>query len=87
MSILLDSITFLWAVAMLFVYSDWLIKSKTWIATFGFSAAAMYVLAQSGWTTAFLMGDVWGRDLSNYLWFVFNSIVLALLTYLWHKEK
>lgn len=87
MSVYIDIITFAWAVWLLFVYADWSVKGKSWVALLGFSAASFYTLAQSGWTTAFFLGDEWGRDFSNYLWFIFNSTVFALLTYLWYGKR
>jgi hypothetical protein len=72
---------------MLVLYSNWAVKTPNVLSVLGFMLVATYMVAQSGWTTAFILGDVWGRDLSNYIWFVFNSLVLGLLTVLWKKHK
>jgi hypothetical protein len=35
----------------------------------------IYLVAQSGWTAAFLTGNLWGAKYNNYIWFLFNSLV------------
>ena len=87
MSVYIDTITFIWALGVLVVYSNWVVRNPSWLTGFGLALTATYLVAQSGWTTAFLLGDVWGRDLSNYIWFVFNTLVFGLLTILWKKHK
>ena len=87
MSVYIDTITFIWAMGVLLMYSHWIIKSPNVLSIVGLALTTTYLIAQSGWTTAFFLGDVWGRDLSNYIWFIFNSLVLGLLTLLWKKHK
>lgn len=87
MSVYLDTITFIWAIIVLVLYSNWFVKGFNWLAGIGLALTATYLVAQSGWTTAFLLGDVWGRDFSNYIWFIFNTLVFWLLTALWKKNK
>lgn len=87
MSVYIDFITFIWAIIVLVLYSNWVVKSKSVLSILGLALVATYMIAQSGWTTAFLLGDVWGRDFSNYIWFIFNNLVFALLTMLWKKNK
>lgn len=87
MSVFIDTITFVWAVVILLLYSNWFVRNCDWLSGLGLALTATYLIAQSGWTTAFLLGDVWGRDFSNYVWFVFNSLVFALLTALWRKGR
>jgi hypothetical protein len=87
MSVYIDTITFMWAVWVLFMYSNWLVTKRGAISFLGFCAAGTYLIAQSGWTTAFILGDVWGRDLSNYVWFVFNTIVFAILTVIRLRDR
>lgn len=87
MSVLIDTLTFAWAIVVLVLYSNWIVRKPNWLSILGLSLTATYMIAQSGWTTAFLLGDVWGRDLSNYIWFVFNTLVFALLTALWKKNR
>lgn len=87
MSVYLDSLTFIWAVCVLLVYSNWAVKKPSTLSLTGLALTATYLVAQSGWTTAYLLGDVWGRDFSNYIWFIFNTLVFALLTALWKKHK
>ena len=87
MSVFIDTITFMWAIIVLVLYSNWFVRGCSWLSGLGLALTATYLIAQSGWTTAFILGDVWGRDFSNYIWFVFNSLVLGLLTALWKKNK
>jgi hypothetical protein len=87
MSVYIDTLTFIWAVVVLVLYSNWVVKKPNVLTLLGLALTATYLIAQSGWTTAFFLGDVWGRDLSNYIWFVFNTLVFALLTLLWKKHK
>lgn len=44
-------------------------------------ATVVYMLAQSSWFSAFLEGNEWGRGLANYMWFVFNTLVMGI--FLW----
>lgn len=87
MSVYIDTITFIWALIVLMLYSSWVVKKTNWLAVIGLALTATYLIAQSGWTTAFLLGDLWGRDFSNYVWFIFNTLVFGLLTVLWKKNK
>ena len=86
MSVYIDTITLVWAVIVLVLYSNWFVKGWSMLAGIGLALTTTYLIAQSGWTTAFLLGDVWGRDFSNYIWFVFNTLVFGLLTMLWKKR-
>ena len=87
MSVAIDTITFIWAVFMLFTYSNWIVTKRGLISWLGFLSCVTYLVAQSSWTTAFLLGDVWGRDWSNYIWFLFNSLSFGILTVLWLRDK
>lgn len=87
MSVYIDFITLAWAVVVLVLYSNWFVKGWSLLAGMGLALTATYLIAQSGWTTAFLLGDLWGRDFSNYIWFIFNTLVFGLLTILWRKKK
>ena len=87
MSVYLDTLTLLIAVGSLILYSKWLVTAPSIIAALGFAISTLYLFAQTGWTVAFLEGDVWGRDFSNYIWFVFNTVVFSMLVYLWLAEE
>lgn len=86
MSVYIDTITLVWAIIILLAYSNWVVVKRGTVSVIGFLCATTYLIAQSSWTTAFLLGDVWGRDFSNYVWFIFNSLVFALLTVLWIRN-
>lgn len=79
-SVYIDTVTFIWALTLLVLFVG---RPKTFLNSLACSAVALYLLAQSGWTTAYLTGDEWGRDISNYMWFGFNSVVLLILTLIW----
>jgi hypothetical protein len=87
MSVYIDTITLVWAVVVLVLYSNWVVNKPSVLSGIGLALTATYLVAQSGWTTAFLLGDVWGRDFSNYVWFIFNTLVFGLLTVLWKRGK
>lgn len=87
MSVYIDTITLIWAIITLALYSSWVVKKPCLLSIMGLALTATYLAAQSGWTTAFLLGDEWGRDLSNYIWFVFNTLVFGLLTIVWKRFK
>ena len=87
MSVYIDFITLAWAVIVLVLYSNWFVKGWSLLAGLGLALTGTYLIAQSGWTTAFLLGDLWGRDFSNYIWFIFNTLVFGLLTMLWKRHK
>ena len=85
-SVTVDLITFLWACLLLIslIPTAWSRRSIEG----GLMALAVttYLWAQSGWTTAYLSGYEWGRDFFNWLWFIFNTLVMLVFT-LWVSKK
>lgn len=79
MSVYLDTITLTLALFALLIHSQQLAQRFNFISVITFVITSSYLLAQSSWTTAWLLGDVWGRDFANYIWFVFNTSVFVLL--------
>ncbi len=79
MATYLDTVTVILALFALVFYSDKLVKKVNFDNTLSFVVVFSYLLAQSSWTTAWILGDVWGRDFANYIWFVFNTSVFVLL--------
>ena len=79
MSTYLDSLTMFLALFALVKYSNMIVKGFSVLKLLGLTVASTYLLAQSSWTVAWLMGDTWGRDWANYVWFLFNSLVFILL--------
>jgi hypothetical protein len=79
LSVYLDSLTVIMAIVALVFYSDNLVKKCDFNNVVSFIVVFSYLLAQSIWTTSWFLGDVWGRDLGNYVWFVFNTSVMVLL--------
>jgi len=86
MSVYLDTITLLMGLGLLIPYSKWIIKNPSKWSVLGFFSLSLYLLAQIGWTTSWMSGYEWGRDISNYIWFSFNTLVCVLLYYIW-KDK
>lgn len=38
----------------------------------------IYMVAQSTWFSSWLSGNPWGRDFSNYIWFMFNTSTMGI---------
>lgn len=79
MATYLDTVTMALALVALVFYSNKLVKRVSFVNALIFVAILSYLFAQSSWTTAWFLGDVWGRDFANYIWFVFNTSVFVLL--------
>lgn len=43
--------------------------------------AGVYMVAQSAWFSSWLAGNVWGRDFSNYVWFLFNTLTMVVFSW------
>ncbi len=79
MSIYFDAITTVLSLIVLVRYSHLVVRDCNGTRLIGLMLAATYLLAQSSWTAAWFMGNSWGRDWANYVWFLFNSLVFILL--------
>ena len=86
MPIILDAITLVWAVGLLF-YGAFTAKQVTYEGAIASVAVAAYIVAQTGWTAAFLSGNEWGAHFNNYIWFGFNTLVMAYLTIRIYKAR
>ena len=80
MHIFVDFITVAWMIVLLFLFAWSALEKKTIHGWVGLAAISAYLLAQSSWTVAWMLGDEWGRDFANYLWFTFNTSVCLYLT-------
>lgn len=49
--------------------------------------AIVYIVAQSSWFSAFMTGDLWGRDWANVLWFIFNTNVMVIFLCILFKQE
>ena len=83
MHIIIDTLTVGWMVALLFIYAPLAVTTRTLYSWLGLFTVTVYLLAQSSWTVAWILGDEWGRDFANYLWFAFNTSVCAVLTFMY----
>lgn len=79
MAAYLDTLTVIIALFTLVHYSKGIVRDPSENNIFGLSLSAIYLLAQSVWSTSFLLGDTWGRDLAHYVWFLFNTGVFLYL--------
>jgi hypothetical protein len=77
-SITVDFITMAWAVVLLVLLAHFASQKRSVTGGLMALSVGLYLIAQSGWTTAYLSGYEWGRDLSNYVWFIFNSSVFLV---------
>ena len=85
-SITVDVITLLWAILLLIALVPAAVQRRSLVGFLMALAVVTYLWAQSGWTTAYLSGYEWGRDISNWLWFIFNSLVMLIVT-MWVSKK
>jgi len=47
----------------------------------------IYMVAQSTWFSSWLVGNTWGRDFSNYVWFIFNTLTLVIFAWTLIKSE
>ena len=75
----IDMIPFLMA-SVLVIYTPTKIKScrKDFILSLITLSLILYMVAQSSWFSAFIMGSEWGRDMANWVWFAFNTSVMGV---------
>ena len=68
LTVIIDTFTLFLACYVLVAY----LMKRSWLVAF---IAGTYIVAQTGWTAAFLHGSLWGTVINNYIWFVFNTAV------------
>lgn len=49
--------------------------------------AALMIGAQSSWTYSLLKGDLFGTDMANVLWSLFNALTMASFIYSSRRSK
>jgi hypothetical protein len=74
---LIDVIPFGMATLILLVGAS-VMSTKRPITILVLIATGLYMVAQSTWFSSFLSGNEWGRDLSNYIWFAFNTSTMGI---------
>ena len=79
LTILIDTLTLFLASYCLVAY---LLERKYWVSFI----AGTYIIAQTGWTVAFLNGSFWGTLLNNYIWFIFNTAVFSYFIWSGYKK-
>ena len=79
-SVAIDLITITLAIYALVLSAKALVKPPVeYYFLIPMTICIVYLIAQSGWTAAFLTGNLWGAKYNNYVWFVFNSLVFINL--------
>ena len=79
MSVYLDTVTVVLALIALVIRSNCLVQKVNYVNTLSLILVISYLFAQASWTTAWFLGNEWGREFANYIWFVFNTSVFILL--------
>jgi len=79
-SIVVDMITVILALYALVVSAQaCATRTATCSCVMPIAICTVYLVAQSGWTAAFLSGSLWGANYNNYIWFLFNALVFIHL--------
>jgi len=79
-TVAIDTITIIMALYALVLSSKSLVAPTTeYYFLVPMAVCILYLVAQSGWTAAFLSGNLWGAKYNNYIWFLFNSLVFIHL--------
>ena len=79
-AIQLDFITLVWAVVLFMAMPLAVARVGTFEAYLAWVTVALYLVAQSSWTTSYFSGYLFGVEWANYVWFAFNSCVMLLVT-------
>jgi hypothetical protein len=80
LSVVIDMITIILALYALVLSTRALVASTvSYYFLVPMTICVVYLVAQSGWTAAFLSGNLWGAQYNNYIWFLFNSLVFIHL--------
>tara|TARA_B110000503_G_scaffold56934_1_gene91151 strand:- start:136 stop:399 length:264 start_codon:yes stop_codon:yes gene_type:complete len=79
-SVIIDMITIILALYALVLSTRALVATTIdYYFLLPMATCVAYLVAQSGWTAAFLSGNFWGAEYNNYIWFLFNSLVFIHL--------
>jgi NhaP-type Na+/H+ or K+/H+ antiporter len=76
----IDAITFLMATAVLLVGAGYMNIKKP-ITVLVIMATGVYLVAQSTWFSSWMSQNHWGRDFSNYIWFLFNTLTMVIFAW------
>lgn len=47
---------------------------------------ATYMVAQSAWFSSWMGNNEWGREISNYVWFLFNTLTMVIFAWSLNKK-
>ena len=79
-SIIIDTITILMALyALVLSAQAYATQTSKCVRLMPIVICIVYLVAQSGWTAAFLSGNLWGANYNNYIWFLFNTLVFTYI--------
>ena len=76
----IDVLPFLMATLILLVGASKL-SHKNPITILVVLTTAVYLVAQSTWFSSWIAGNEWGRDVSNYIWFLFNTCTMGIFAW------
>jgi hypothetical protein len=76
----IDAITFLMATAVLLVGAGYM-NLKRPVTVLVIMATGVYLVAQSTWFSSWMSQNEWGRDFSNYIWFLFNTLTMVIFAW------
>jgi hypothetical protein len=80
LSVIIDMITIVLALYALVLSTRALVTTTIdYYFLLPMATCVAYLVAQSGWTAAFLLGNLWGAEYNNYIWFLFNLLVFIHL--------
>jgi hypothetical protein len=76
----IDIIPFVLATGVL-LFGSARLSNKRPITVLVILTTGIYLVAQSTWFSSWLSGNVWGRDFSNYIWFLFNTLTMVIFSW------
>jgi heme A synthase len=78
-TVLIDVISIVLALTALVIWSKAAARDPEVDFVLPIVICVTYLVAQSGWTAAYLSQNYWGAVMNNYIWFIFNTLVFVHL--------
>lgn len=78
----IDLITYLLAIYII-VFKT-INAKRSYLNTLIVFTTFVYLVAQGTWFSAYANGDVWGKWWADYIWFIFNTLVMII--FIWKVE-
>ena len=83
---LIDVLPFVMATLIILVGSSKL-SHKEPITILVIITTGVYMVAQSTWFSSWASGNERGRDIGNYIWFLFNTSTMGIFSWILIKSK